>query len=940
MTHAGHVIGREPELAAIARVVSDPDGGAWTVRIEGEAGIGKTTLWRAGVDAAGAAGYRVLSARAAQAETGLSYAALGDLLDPVVSEALTDLPEPQRSALEVALLRTEATKPDLEERAVSLACLGVLRSVARESKVLVAVDDLRWLDPSSARVLRFALRRLHDEPVGVLGSLRVGAEGGRDRLGLTEVARVERTTRLIVGPMPTDALRRLIVERGGVNVPRSVLQRIQRVSGGNPFFALEIAAELNRRGLPTGATLPVPADLRELLHGRLRALPKSTRDVLLVAAAAARPTERLVTAASKSPADAALALAKAERAGLVRVDPGRIDFDHPLLASSIYENASAEERRRVHARLAARVRDIEERARHLALAADGPDRRVADALDEAAAGARARGAPEAAAELSELARAATAPDDLEGLRGRTVRAAEYHFDAGDVATSTSLFEEAIASAPAGRERAEILFACASHGWMDLRRVGDFCERTLAEAEDDADLIAQAHEHLAWVAIYRGDQAGATHHAERAVRHAGMMTAPASRAEALATYGMTEFLAGRPAEEIMAEADRLQSDASAEAVAEVTVFTSARTNHGLQLLWAGDLERARAILLEELAAYERLGRYVVRDEVLDYLAELECRAGNYELAERYADEAYEIDVESGRIAGEGHTLFNTALAAVHRGNVERARSDAEEGLRISIANDDPFYANCNRSVLGLLELSLSNLDAALSYLSPVVDYVESAGYAQPGVIPCIPDAIECKIAVGDHTSAERLLEAHERKGRALDRAWAVATAARCRGLLSAAMGDPIGGLDALEQALIDHRRVPQPFELGRTLLARGEVARRAKRKAVARSSLEEAKAIFDRLGAPLWSAKAAAELARAMGAASGAELTPTERRVADLVAEGRTNRQIAESLFISIKTVEANLSKVFLKLGVHSRAELIRRTIGPDTPHSAGTQQGS
>ena len=928
------VIGREPELAAIERALSAPDRGCWALRIEGEAGIGKTTLWRAGIDLATARGYRVLSTRAAQAETGLSYAALGDVLEPVANRALPDLPDPQRAALEVALLRTEATEPDLEERAVSLACLGVLRSVARESNVLVAVDDVQWIDASSARVLRFALRRLGDEPVGVLGSLRVGAGEGPDRIGLPDAAPGDRTTRLIVGPMSNDALRRLIAERGGVALPRSILRRIQHICGGNPFFALEIAAELTRGGAPTGATLPVPADLRELLHGRLRALPKATREVLLVAAAAARPTERLVTAASPSPARAALALSKAERAGVVRVDPGRIDFDHPLLASSIYEAASAAERRRVHRRLARHVREIEERARHLALAAEGPDARVADALDEAAARARARGAPEAAAELSELARVATPPDDPEALRKRTVEAAEHHFDAGDVATSTSLFAEAIDSAPPGRQRAEILFACASHSWMDLPRVSDLCERTLDEAEGDSDLIGQAHEHLAWVAIYRGDLSAASHHAREAVRFAEAMTAPASRAEALATSGMTEFLAGRSADATMAKADGLQLGASAEAVAEVTVFTSARTSHALQLLWAGDLDAARAILLEELDAYERLGRYVVRGEILNYLAEVECRAGNYELAGRYADESYEIDVESGRYSGAGQTLFGAALVAAHRGDVARTRAEAEEGLRISTANDDPFYASSNRAVLGFLELSLSNVDAALSHLLPAVDFVRTMGAAEPAVIACVPDAIECLIWVGDHASAEDLLDEHEAKGRALGRPWALATAARCRGLLRTAGGDPASGLDALDEALIEHERVPQPFERGRTLLVRGEVARRAKRKALARASLEEARAVFDRLGARLWSERADAELARVVGAASGAELTATEQRVADLVAEGRTNRQIAEALFISIKTVEANLSKVFLKLGVRSRAQLIRRTVETGPTHEA------
>jgi DNA-binding CsgD family transcriptional regulator len=465
--------------------------------------------------------------------------------------------------------------------------------------------------------------------------------------------------------------------------------------------------------------------------------------------------------------------------------------------------------------------------------------------------------------------------------------------------------------------------------MDLPRVSELCERTLEEAEGDPDLVAQAHEHLAWVGIYRGDLRAAARHAEEAVRYADEMTVPSSHAEVLATFGMTRFLAGRPLPDVMARADHLQLVASAQAGAEATVFTSARTSHALQLLWAGDLDGARAMLLEELAAFERLGRYVVRGEVLNYLAEVECREGNYELALRYADESYEIDVESGRYSGAGQTLFGAGLVAAHVGDVARARSHAEEGIRISIANDDAFYTSSNRAVLGFLELSLSNASAALEHLSPAVDFVSAMGAAEPAVITCVPDAIECLVAVGETDPAERLLDEHEEKGRRLDRPWALATAGRCRGLVLAARGDLRRGLAALNDALVEHERAGQPFETARTLFVRGEVARRAKQKALARSSLEQAKAIFDRLAAPLWSAKSEAELARAVGVATGDELTPTERRIVDLVAEGHTNREVAGALFISVKTVEANLSRVFHKLGVRSRAELTRRTIAHD-----------
>jgi DNA-binding CsgD family transcriptional regulator len=409
-----------------------------------------------------------------------------------------------------------------------------------------------------------------------------------------------------------------------------------------------------------------------------------------------------------------------------------------------------------------------------------------------------------------------------------------------------------------------------------------------------------------------------------------------RAEALATFGTTEFLLGRPAAHHMAEADRLQDLGTTQAAGEATVYTSARANHGLQLIWAGELDAARQVLQKELTEYEKQGLYLIRDEVLAYLGELECRAGNWTLAARYADEAHEIDVESGRVSGEGHTSFNVALVAAHLGDVEIARSKAEEGLRVSLANEDPFYANCCRAVLGFLELSLSNPRGALDHLLPVVDYLRTMGSAEPGVIPCVPDAIECLVSVGDLDAAEVLLQEHAGKSRSSDRPWAVVTVGRCRGMLQAARGDASAGLHTLEGAVKEHEGVTQPFELGRTLVVMGEVARRAKRKAAARQHLEEARSTFETLGARLWSAKADAELARVGGSAGSGELTPTERRIADLVVEGMTNREIADALFISVRTVEANLSRIFHKRSVRSRAGLVRSML--DTPAEAGAQR--
>jgi ATP/maltotriose-dependent transcriptional regulator MalT len=644
-----------------------------------------------------------------------------------------------------------------------------------------------------------------------------------------------------------------------------------------------------------------------------------------VAASTSRPTPSVLRSASGLGDRADAALARAQSAGVLYPGDDAIRFVHPLLASAVYASATTEERRKVHRRLADHVDHEEERAKHLALSSIAPDAAIASELDAAADHARRGGAPDSAAELSELARRLTPEADADGFRRRTVQAAQYYFNSGDAAKSWALFEEAVAAAPSGHERALILFSLAAISWVDMPRVQALCDQARREAAGDANLLAAIDEHLAWVGIYRGDLVEASRHAAASMEHAPQITDPEVRAASMSTFGMVEFLTGRQPQTLIMEADQPHdSETTMGPGIEAITYTAPRINYGLQLLWAGDLPGARIILEQELREYERRGRYLFRDEILCYLAELECRAGNLDTAAQAAEEALEIDVESGRVSGKAHILFARALVEAHRGNVDAARSDAEEGVRRCMGYEDFLDANCHRSVLGFLELSLGNSAGAHEWLAPAVRFLQEAGMAEPGVIPCMADEIEALISFGHADEAEALLEHLETQGRALDRPWAIASAARCRALLLVAHKDLEAARQVLELALKEHERVGQPLELGRTLLVAGEVERRAKQKRGARSSLEAALHIFEGVGARLWAERARGSLERVGGAAGEAgELTPTERRVAELVAEGRSNREVAEALFLSVKTVEANLSRIFHKLGVRSRAELIR-----------------
>lgn len=917
------LLGRTVELDQIAGFLEEVPGRSSAMLLSGVAGIGKTTLLEWTIEEASTRGWRLLHSRASASETTMGFAALGDLLEPAIDDVLGDLPELQRSALEAALLRAGPGGSTPDQRAVSVAALACLRALARAGPVLIAIDDMPWLDTPSANALRFAVRRLRDEPIGVIATVRLGEAGG-DLLELMRTFPGARARRLVIGPMSSQDLGRLLRERLDAEFSHPVAERIHVAAEGNPLFALEVAHELLRTGVPDiGAALPVPADVRDLLGGRLSALPKPTRELLLLTAATARPTEALVARAAGTGARWDDVLAPALDAEIVSIDDDRIRFTHPLLASTVYASASVDARRDAHRRLAAHVDNDEERARHLALASPTPDSQVASILDEAAAVAASRGAPQSAAQLSDLALQMTPALDLGSSIRRTAEAAAYLFDAGDDAGARAHLETAIAAAGTGDERARLLCQLASISWMDMDRVSELCGRALDQPGSDPGVDATAHDNLAWVGIYRGDLVAASRHAQASLEQARVEVEPAVRADCLSTFGMVQALRGRPAEPWMAEAERLHEIAMRESWgSRSTVFTAAPTCHGLQLLWAGELAAAREVLERQLHAYEERGQYIVRDEVLGYLAEVECRAGNYELAQRYAREGYEIDEESGRSSGKGHQLFPTALVAAHLGQVAQARSDAEEGLRLCLDSDDRLDANGHRYVLGFLALSMSDPSAAMRHLEPAVAYLDALSSAEPGIIPCVPDAVEALVALGRPDDADGLVDRLAEQGRALDRPWARAAALRCRGLVLAHRRDRYGALEAFEQALEEHELVPQPFDRARTMLLKGEVERRAKQKAAARSSLVHAIGIFEELGSPLWTARARKELDRIGGRPpSPTHLTATERQVAELVAEGRTNAEVAGLLFMSVHTVRSNLRRIYGKLEVRNRSEL-------------------
>ena len=907
------VVGREREIGVIEGYVAGLGAGPSALILEGEAGVGKTTLWLAGVAAARTRGHQLLETRPAEAEAGFAFAGLGDLLAGVLDDVLGTLPGPQADALRVALLLERAQGPPPEHAAIALATLGVLRTLAAARPVVLALDDVQWLDTPSAAVLGFAWRRLRGERVGLLVTRRVGVPA--------PLAEDDRAQRLEVGALSLGAIHRLLDDRLGLALPRPTLLRVHEATAGNPFFALEIGRGLQRqRSSPHGGEpLPVPDRLQDLMRDRLASLPPRTREALPVAAALSRPTPALVSAVTSDEA----VLGPALEAHVLELEGERLRFSHPLLASVAYHSLDALGRRGLHRRLAALVEDEEERARHLALGSSEADGDVAAALDRAAAHARARGASATAADLCEQACRLTPPDRVDDVHQRRVEAARYRFAAGDTHGARALLERALSVAASPARASALAMLGRVHEFEGHQReAAAMFRRALTEAGDDELARAEASIGLAATLLRRWEEM------EEAVRHAELAATIAERA------GQAHLHASAFGVKCLLEArlGRFNDMAALRAAAELgeapagkRLIPAAGVDLAAVLLWTDGHVEASAILRQLYEDAVARGDEGSTPLFLSQLALAQRLAGRWRDAATLAEEAIAAAQQTGQETWHTYSLAVRALVRASLGLEAEARADAEHALELAGERGATMATVQAVSALGLLELSLDRPAEAVRSIEPLRRRLLAAGIREPGAIRFVGDEIEALIALGRAEEATALLEWLEARATELGRVSAAWTAQRCRGLLAAVGGDPEGAFAAFERALSMHEQVPMPFEHARTLLALGATQRRAKRKAAARETLGRARELFDELGAVLWSAKATAELARITGRApSAGALTPTESRIAELAAGGASNKDIAAALFVTPKTVETQLSRIYAKLGVHSRMQLAAR----------------
>ncbi|RSN04823.1 LuxR family transcriptional regulator [Nonomuraea sp. WAC 01424] len=903
--------GRSAEISAIDQVIARArEGLAGAAVLRGEAGAGKTALLDAACARAG--GMRVLRTTGVESESDLAFAALHQVLWPVTG-SLGALPEPQRLAVGAALGLAAGGAGD--RFLVAAGALSLLAEAAAPDGLVCVVDDFQWVDRASADALLFAARRLGTERVAMLLAVRgdapvKGVPLTVDVRGLAEPAAAE-----------------LLESRHGA-LPVRVRRELVTLTGANPLALGEIAARLTPAQLAGREPLPDPLPGGARLFGdRVAALSAPARLAALIATAETdlttilHATTHLLTptpashdaagpeggeeagAVAADPAEGARrAVAELEEVGLVEVVGAGVRFRHPLVRSAVHEAAAPAEIRRVHAVLAELTAD-DRRAWHLAGAAMGQDERVAAELVAAAGRARDRGGYGAAA--TALARAA---ELTPGPRDRAVRlkdAAVAAWLGGRPGQAESLLAEA--REHAGADAVLAMEIARLRGRFELNS-GNAAEavRVLAAGES-LDMLADASE----AAAYVGDTAAVVELGRRAAAHPeGFLR------DTVAGIGLT--LDGDPAGPALLRR-ALARSGELEDAAGYLWATAAASQLGESDLAGEMTDRAGRVARVSGMA----GQLPV---VLEFVATAERLAGRLARSQAISEEGLELAREAGYTNTVAAHLANLAVLAALRGEQEPCERQAREALAIALPHRVGLRAGVAAYALALLDLCLGRYAAAHDRFTAIAAAGPGAGH--PAVAGrTAPDRVEAAVGAGDEAGALAALEAYERWAEHAATPESRALLARCRGLAGA-------GEDAFGEALRLHTN---PFEAARTALLLGERLRRGQRPGEARAHLRTAWETFERAGARPWARRAQEEL-RAAGESGQAPpaavldaLTPQELRIAGLVADGLSSKQIAAQLFLSPRTVEYHLYKIYPKLGIGSRTDLARLVVLQKAP---------
>jgi DNA-binding CsgD family transcriptional regulator len=910
------LIGRDAELAVCERLLGEVPARPVALVVDGPIGIGKTALLTAAAELARERGYQVLSCQPTELETTLPYAAVADLLEPVVKLA-GDLPKPQRQAIEIALLRHDEPDQVADERALCFATRGLLGR-SSDPTVLV-IDNVRWLDAPSVRVLRFALRRITDAPLVVIAARRPDdfdprrTDGPAEALDVERILPADAVHRLTVGGMRTGALHHLLRDQLGLSLPRQLLASVATASDGNPLFTLELGRALSALPkLPAPSReLPVPSSLTGLIADRLAGLDATTTQALRLAALAAPASFDVLSEASEG--SVAGALEGAEDAGLISLGGGQVRFTHPVYASVVRAGIPDTERRRLHQRLADVVTDVERRARHLAAASIEPDEELAATLEEAARLASRRGALDVAADLAEQATEAT-PRGNENAPRRILLAGQSRAASGDLGAAQQWLARHLDVLPLGHDRTEAYLLLATSSWHgdDYAAAAANAYEALDAAAADPIAEGKACAHLSLMA----PEERQLEHGHRAIELLRGTDEREWLAFALFQTFYSEVVVGKQPDLAMFD--------EALALESADPGRQASTTTGIWYKAIDAYDKARVRYEEMLDRARDAGDEASALELLPHLGETEFLSGRWELTERRVDEALtlagELDVTCVQAEFVGHLL------AAYRGDVAAARDFATWAIRRGEEANDRWLHRVGLRLLGAAEVTAGDYAAAAVHLQEIQRQLEQAGQVEPVGMRHELDLTEALAGSGaDDAELAALVKRLEERNDLIPRARLRLAATVGNGLIEGLRGSPGDGAALVESVLAElaEKGEPMPpFDRARAQLVAGRLHRRARAKAAARQALDAAIAGFEQLGATAWVERAQSERDRIGGRPPApTELTATETQVAKAAAGGATTREIAETLFLSPKTVEANLTRIYRKLGIRSRAEL-------------------
>jgi DNA-binding CsgD family transcriptional regulator len=909
------LVGRREEIERIDRLVDGVSmGQSASLVLRGEAGIGKSALLRYAQDRAIECELTVLRASGVQSESELAFCGLADLIRPLLG-GLENLPGPQSAALTGAL----ALGPPLpgDRFAIGTATLGLLALAAEKRPVVALVDDAHWLDGPSLSTLVFVARRLKAEGVLLVFAERVG-----------EATDLESLDGIVVEGLDDIAARSLLESQTPPLAPE-VVEAVTVAAAGNPLALLEVPSVLTdaqRAGLePLDEPLNAGPRLTLIYQHRLEALGEEARRCLLVAAVSDLDETASITEVMTCLDLDLSGLEAAEGAGLVSLHEGHLIWRHPLARSAVFHGASASDRRSAHRALASALgaeEQADRRAWHLAAGAVGDDESAASALERSATNARLRRGNAAAARAFE--RAARLSADPEVRARRLYEAALDLLSSAQSNRAGRLLEEALGLTHQSSLRADIQRTRA-FAEMFCGTPGPLIQLLIDEADriesEDPVRAASMRADACVAATMIGDVGFTLELAVRALESA-RRAGPQATVMSQVMLGNALILAGR-AKEAVDHLSAARITFQRDGLPPFPFLLHLVQGLGHSSMWLEQNDEASHFLNEVVSLARSQDAVRALPFPLSCLSEVEYRSG------RWSD-AYALAVESQQIARDVGDRNELSFSLVCLARVEAA-SGKEQECRTHVAEcveiarelgigSIEVYA---QATLGLLELGLGRPDAALVHLDPLSRLVERYQLAEPNVVRWASDFVEAQARSGNVAGARSALAKLEAQARVTGGRWAMGESARCHGLLA----QDSEYEECFAEAILWHEIVSAPFEHARTLFCLGERQRRAKRIGESRESLASALAIFERLGAKPWLQRARHEL-QATGVRMAPmseqpleQLTPQELRVALAVGEGMTNREAAAALFLSHKTVDYHLGKIYRKLDVKSRSEL-------------------